>query len=141
MLNHVTNAVKTNYLYILFPHGGAVATMDPHNEQTAYGKRDSPGDLLLIVVPAADGTLDDCKSALQDYQTLMFDQHFSPQYYPGHANSIGDPADVKVAYYDYQTKPWLYEKLQGIKTKYDPHNLLRNPLTIPPLSSSSTSTT
>lgn len=31
------------YIYILFPHGGAVESMDPKNEKTSYGKRDSPG--------------------------------------------------------------------------------------------------
>lgn len=130
---------KASFMYILFPHGGVLHTMDPDNEKTSYGKRDSPGDLLLLVSKKGDGEndLDYYTQVTKKYAKDVFDVYFSKNYYPGHACSHAPLEDLKNAYYDYDSKPWLYEKLLAVKQKYDPTNMLHNIVSIPMEESSS----
>lgn len=113
-------------MYMFFPHGGAVASMDPNNERTSYSKIDSPGDTILLVVQKGpDQDLVYYEEKLKDFhQKRVFDPLFSKNCYPGHTLSVGAVADLPNRYYDDDNnKPWLYTKLQALKAKYDPQNL------------------
>ena len=66
------------------------------------------------------------EAQLRDYQSKMFDVYFSKKCHPGHTLSKGAVADLPNRYYDYDNKPWLYNRLQEIKRKYDPNGLLSN---------------
>jgi hypothetical protein len=124
---------KAGYMHMFFPHGGAVESMDPKNERSAYGKRDSPGDMILLVVQkGSHQDLPYYEEKLRDYQKRVFDPLFSKNCYPGHTLSIEAVADLPNRYYDYDSKPWLYDKLQALKAEYDPENLLQSLITIPP---------
>jgi hypothetical protein len=128
-----TEDPKAGYMYMFFPHGGAVESMDPKNERSSYGKRDSPGDMILLVVQKGpDPDLVYYDEMLRDFQKRVFDPFFSKNCYPGHTLSIEAVADLPNRYYDYDNKPWLYTKLQSLKSKYDPENLLQTLGTVKP---------
>ena len=108
--------------------------MDPDNVNTAFGHRDAVGDItLLSIFDENDKNAE--KDALKYMKVIdkEFLSKISPYYYPGHPRSYDVPdAPVSEAFYDSKNKPWLYQKLKQIKGKYDPNNILSNPVTIVP---------
>ena len=144
MLNNIANTMvnyhnkedKLSYIWLFVRYGGAMKLNDPKNEKTSFGHRDAKGDITVLIAHDDDEELR--KLALNKMKEIDLEllDGISEYYYPNHPRSYDVPdAPVSVAYYSHDTQPKLFEKLQSIKTMYDPQNVLNNPVTIVPANS------
>mmetsp|Transcript_28581 Transcript_28581/g.25240 ORF Transcript_28581/g.25240 Transcript_28581/m.25240 type:complete len:137 (+) Transcript_28581:2-412(+) len=127
MLSHINDELR--YIWLLVCYGGNMLSNDPLNKETSFGHRDAVGDITLFI-GSGDGDINSAIDRLNEIRSDFFDEYVSPFYYPNHPLSIAPVENIPVAYYDCINKPKLYQTLVQIKNKYDPNNLLNNPVTI-----------
>eukprot|EP01084_Bolivina_argentea_P060059 109719_1 len=126
MVSH-QNDNQLNYIWLLVAYGGRMLDNDPNSKHTSFGHRDAVGDITLLI-SSVNGNEKNEINRLNEIRTNFFDQ-ISPFYYPNHPSSTRPVNNIPVAFYDCANKP-IYTKLVNIKKKYDPGNLLNNPVTI-----------
>lgn len=125
-VSHATKPVSPWTQIALVPGGGAIIRVD--EEATAFGARNAPFNLHYLSMWADPGDTEKNIAYTRAIATAMKPWTTGRVY----VNFIGDEglARVEVAY-----GPEKFARLQALKAKWDPENLLRHNQNIPPAAS------